>query len=534
MTRLTFFSFFIFSTTQLVGNFSFSQPDWVKSNGKSALYPEQLFLTGFSPTHLSGDNDKANCAQQAINNARGQLIQKIRVTLQTNVIGIKEESGKKFSEYFSFATQASSSLEIEGLQFDSFYDDDDEICYGFAFVKREVLIGSYNDKVKNLRKEIQSRLASGKHYEKQNNKTKAREEYLACYPLFQRLQEAQAIVTSARLSSAIESMFAELDTVVTEDEISLTKIREALERLVQKPIHNAEDFAWNIAYDLMEQLKITNASILVMPFIYRDTKMSSQFARYFKPILETKIFELAKWKIVQQASGIQPKSNDIAREFAVASGADYVLSGSYWEETGGIKFVVTLRNVDDGAITASVIASLDSSIVSDIPYSFKPENAVQALADQKVFSSGEVINGGLNLEVWTNKGNDNLVFTKGDTMQVYIRVNMPCYIRFIYHLADGKRALLLENHYIKEADVNRVYTNESLKFFCDAPFGGENLQVFARTEEKFEPVETVNIDGYDILKDDLKEFVPATRGFKKVKQNTMQAETRLVITTMEK
>ena len=116
-------------------------------------------------------------------------------------------------------------------------------------------------------------------------------------------------------------------------------------------------------------------------------------------------------------------------------------------------------------------------------------------------------------------------------MQAYVRVNMPSYIRFIYHLADGERTLLLDNYYIDESKVNMVYQIPE-EFVCAAPFGAEFLQAFARTEA-FEPLKTTGVDGYDMIDENLNEFLPRMRGFKKLKKEVQQAENMVVITTME-
>ena len=196
-----------------------------------------------------------------------------------------------------------------------------------------------------------------------------------------------------------------------------------------------------------------------------------------------------------------------------------------------MKFLATLRRVSDSRIVASAEALISFSALEKSQLDIKPQNFSNALSDPKIFNKDEVIGGGLNLEVWTNKGIDNVLYTKGETMQAYVRVNMPSYIRFIYHLADGERTLLLDNYYIDESKVNMVYQIPE-EFECAAPFGAEFLQAFARTE-RFEPLKTTDIDGYDIIDENLSEFIPRMRGFKKFNKEVQQAENMVVITTLK-
>jgi hypothetical protein len=197
-----------------------------------------------------------------------------------------------------------------------------------------------------------------------------------------------------------------------------------------------------------------------------------------------------------------------------------------------MRVIATLQQLSDNRTVASGEAAVDDQVLQKSGLKLEPQNFQAALSDQKQFDSAEVVGGGLTLEVWTNKGSEDLMFTRGERMQAYVRVNMPCHVRFIYHLADGKRALLLNDYFIDESKVNVVYPIPG-EFVCDAPFGVEFLQAFARTEQ-FDPVQTREVDGNNVLVEDLEGFLVNQRGMKRVKQGTLQVETRLVMTTMEK
>ncbi|HCA78698.1 MAG TPA: hypothetical protein DEP53_03085 [Bacteroidetes bacterium] len=502
------------------------KPDWVKEYGKSISYPEQLYLTGFGMHKVTGGIDRATSLRKATESARGNLIQSVRVSLQSTSGMIVEERNQRISSYFSSATQATSSMEIQGLELKTFYDDDEEMSYALAYVSRAHLASLYKEKESKLRKSIRQSLDAGKTDEEQGLKTKALDEYLACYPLFRQLEEAQAILLAVRTGTV--KAIAELEGDMAKDEVDESAIREAVRRLVQRPMVSAEDLAWYLAYCLKEQLNLKEATLLVTPFTYRDTKMGSPFSRFFKQVLESRVAEVARWTPVQQ--DLKSRSLEIVGDTIRSPQADYILRGTYWERENGIKFISTFQRVSDGKMIGSAEAVIDTSILEKTPLSLKPQNFAAALSDQKQFGKDEALPSGLSLEVWTNKGTDDLVFSKGERMQAYVRVNMPCYIRFIYHLADGKRALLVDNHYIDQSKVNRVYPIPE-EFECDEPFGAEFLQAFARTEE-FEPVHTQEVEGYKILQEDLERFLASQRGMKKVKRDTLQAETRLVMTTV--
>ncbi len=70
-------------------------PDWVKNQGKSAKYSELRYLTGFGMAKVDKSGNKADATQLASDNAKKNLIEKIRVNVSSNVVSKNEETEKK-------------------------------------------------------------------------------------------------------------------------------------------------------------------------------------------------------------------------------------------------------------------------------------------------------------------------------------------------------------------------------------------------------------------------------------------------------
>lgn len=488
---------------------SAEEPEWVSRSGKSPAFPETQFLTGYGAASAGSGISKEQAEQSALENARKNLIEKISISITSVTTAKTEEAGDKYSSFFNSAVQSASNLDIQGLGSERYYNNN--IAYAFVYVKREALQSTYQQKINSLKNELESKLKIAKSLETQNKATPALNEYLSCMPVVRRLEEAQTIFAFVKLSNTL----TELEKSASANEITSASIREAISKLTQKPITSIDDLAWYLAFQLKEQVERKNQAapaIFVTPLFFQDTKMGSSFSRYFNQVLEQKIGEAAQWNVVQ-------------------ANAPMILTGSYWEQPEKIKFIVTVRTVNEGKILASAEASVDAKVIASTGKNLKPENIQSALLDQKIFAQGESAGGGLSLEAWTNKQTQGNLFTENERMTVTVRVNMPCYLRFIYHMADGSRILLLNEYFIDQSKVNLAYQIPT-EFECSPPFGSEVLQIFARTE-KFEPVATKSIDGYDYLAEDLQKFVVKTRGMKQVKPNTMQAETRITITTMK-
>ncbi len=216
--------------------------------------------------------------------------------------------------------------------------------------------------------------------------------------------------------------------------------------------------------------------------------------------------------------------------FAQASGASAVLKGTYWDEGDDVRCIAKVVRIVDSRYVGGAEAVLSRSALENRHLALRPQNFNRIVKDQKAYDIGEKQGQKVKLDVWTNKGKENLVFAEGDTMQVFVRVDRPCYIRMVYHLASGQKILLGEDSYLIEGgNVNTPIPLQ--QFVCRPPFGGEMLHVFA-SSEKFTPARVSEVDGYVILQEDMKEFLAVTRGMKVTTAGTFQAEASISLTTV--
>ena len=494
------------------------KPAWVTGQGQSTKYSRLIYLTGYGVAHLGRQDNSEDRKQQAVEAARRNLIEQIQVKIRSESTTSLQATNIDYSDFYASTTVSSSSLEIWGLEASTYYDRRKKLWHALVATRKDQLLESYRRKTEGLAGEIKEHFEAGLSREAAGQPTEALAEYLLCYPLFDHFQEAANLMFAVG-AVTFESSFGELPAT-PRGKITRAMLREAVDHLIERPIRNAKDLAWSLAYQLDKQLDSPGGSVMTTPFTFQDTRMGSPFARYFQPILDHQLTSMARWGIVPQTAQFE------------AGGQRYVLTGRYWDQPAGIKLMAEVRRIPDGELVASADVLVAASILQATNRDLKPQNFSTALSEQKQFRKDEVIGGGLMVDVWTDRGAENLLYTDGEILRIYVRVNVPSYIRMIYHFADGTRTLLMDSHYIDDTKVNKVYQLPD-EFECAPPFGPEVLQVFARTEP-FDPVETVEEDGYYILKDDLPQFLAQTRGFKRKKPETMQAERRVRITTLAK
>lgn len=521
-------------------------PDWVVNYGKSQRYPSSRYLVGFGSASGT-DSDAYNVAQD---NARADIAKAIVVYVEDEFTTLTEEDREKFSRYTSSVTQSSTSLHIMGLKAELYMDRESSnpTTYVLVHVSRADLNRMYSQKRTNLCGKINRIIEDARLDERNSKPVDASTKYLSLYPLYEELAEAETILMVSSRVSSISDAFDELEKETqgtAEDSylqlhstesplMSQAEVTNKIDQLLSQPMSSMNDVARAVVLRLSRQVNQPSGPVFVSPFTYQDTKMSSRFARYFRALLETQLGQV-NWNITDATKSFKPRSRQITRDLTVDSGAEQLLSGTYWEHGDRIKFMTSLRDVNTGKTLAGVEVSFDRTVVATAGLNLKPENYETALIEQQAFREDEIVSSQLQVDVWTNKGDENLLFTEDEEMKVYVRVNRSAHIRLLYILADGQYTLLYDDYYIDQSKVNHAVEVPEL-FECAPPFGAEMLVVVARTE-KFEPLETVEKYGYYFLKaTNAKDAAAQVRGMKIKKQKIseiQQTEEKIVITTME-
>ena len=314
-----------------------------------------------------------------------------------------------------------------------------------------------------------------------------------------------------------------LRQAVTAEILKADTVREK-ETGAVRPIRSVEDLADYLVRHLVSGTSGGPSTVAVSPFTYQETQIGSRLSRYLQEMMENRLVQAGGWKVVQAARTGQGHSS--------IAGPSYTVTGTYWEGKGTLKFVARFKQVSEGRIVASAETVVPAAVIREARMEFLPQNFNQLEKDRQALGKATTPSGDLKVDLFTNKGTRDLVFTGGDTMRVYFKANMPCYVRLVYRQADGKKRLLKDNERFDLNDVKMGY-KEMGSWESTVPFGAELLQAFARTEA-FEEARVQIEDGDKFLAEDLQSFVIRTRGMKSISTRASQAEARLVITTVEK
>jgi hypothetical protein len=251
---------------------------------------------------------------------------------------------------------------------------------------------------------------------------------------------------------------------------------------------------------------VKGGDILVPPLLFQNSDFTSSFGNYASRKLES--------RVTSRLRGGRDK---------------LVFRGTYWESGDSVELHIIAQSVDSGQKVGNGFSEFP---VSAIPpgYDLKPQNAEEALKSQYAIADGAIVDGGLQVEVWTNRGRneDVLVFEGGDTLQLYFKVNQPAYLQVTYDLATGEKVLLEESYYIGMDKVNQV-VRYPYEFEVVPPFGVERLMVSAFSQKPPAPNVLIDyIDGerYEVF-GNTKAVVAQTRGLRKKQQDSGDTDVKV-------
>ncbi len=507
------------------------EPDWVRTLGKSAAHPPSSYLTGFG---MSPDDRSMSASEKlsyARNAAAGSLVASLQVHVSSEDIvdrfSVVVNNDEELVDQYKSRTVLKSSLNLEGLRFEEYAGRRGGATCALAILDRAEAAQHYRTKFGSKMKQLVQHQAAGNRQLAAKKIDLARRTYADCNRLVSEVEEI--ILIQELLGSKAN---------VTADELKqILSVRSEARALWQKRAETMTEAAAQLA-DKLALRELSPGKIQINALMLDDSYQYSQFSSRFRPMLESAVAEkTGLTPLLLGETAFRPHSSGLARRASADGAAAYLLTGSYFVKEDEVHFYIRLSRT----ATSEVVATADGRMVlkGAAGVELKPQNFLEVLKDRRVFASRDLVSGGLSLEVWTNRGADGLALADGDDITLYARVNKPCYLRFIYHLANGARVVpdpLYLNYAIGRDKVNKVVELPG-EFEACAPFGSETMQFFASTVEFPEmAIVTRVFDGesYEVLGDSLAQSNVRHRGLRRKTTGAEVAELRLPLTTVPK
>jgi len=507
------FTFFVFSL--IAFNLFAQEPAWVSYERRNAKFPNSRYLIGFSSETVVKEEPREDILERLSGYAKDKLVQSIVTDIQSTIaLEINTLNGETREELKS-SSVSSANATIAGLKIETYFNDSkkETIAYAFAYAEKAEVIKYYENELKSYLDKFKTQFGIAENHIAQGNNQKALKILFGFQTQFREVEHAQMLLVTMTGDYNLSA------TKRSEMNLYKTKVEQKINAIRSNQQFSLEDAAYYIAFAMSTQIEDKSTPISINSFTFEDTPMGSPFSRRLKFAIEQKL-TLEGFTVTNEAESVPNLM---------------ILNGTYWEESDKLKIITILRTKQDSKAVSSSECYLPKSTLMNNGIVYKPENYKQALINMKEFAANEVVGGNLDIVLYTNKGKDNLIYTEGEILKLFVRANKECYLRIVYYLADGSKVLLLDNYYINRENVNKTY-ELPYTFECAEPFGVETLQLNAQSEP-FEELYTEEQYGYEFITEGIASIQVKSRGFKKVKSTKaeeIKAERRLVFTTMKR
>ena len=485
--------FFLFLLLLFSQSFA-AAPDWVKTFGVDSPYSTEEFLTGFAMVNRNEDNSLLKAREISL----GDLTGKIETKVYSDITLRESDGTDGYSSSSSMLTRCTVDITVSGVDFDVF--EDRTHFYTLAFIPISELLAFYINNASILFLDINSSYNNAQGYINENKSASALSELYDAKKNIINFYEQFSLYTAINPHAGESSFFQDINNLNNlqsfknlENDISII-----LEKL-EDPYSINFDQAIDKISVILKRQGISGGNINVPPFNFEQTSFSSEFGRYGSSLLQSSLMET----LDRSSETLTFRSN-------------------YWVQDKLIHMTVLAINEDGEKLAqASVRFPYDSSI--DF-YELKPQNFEESMIALREFADGALTDGGLNIDIWTNKGRDedSPVYENGETLQLFMRVNQPSFLQITYHLATGQSVLLEKSFYIGMDKVNRT-VKLPYDFEVQPPLGIEQLIVTAYSIEPPEAntiLEYIDGEEYEVFSS-MTAITEQSRGLrKKQEENT--------------
>ncbi len=498
-----FLFLWLFATAQLL----VALPKWATTMGSDTPYPPRLYYTGFGMARRAGDD--ATALETAKSQAAADLSASVVVHLKSKLFTITTDDGRRFTQEATAVSESSSSMELVGIEFDierNFLN-----YYALARASKNALANHYAKRLEQAYSEINSLHAEATRLEQKKSYDAAYQRYLSVLPALESFFFDYPVYSVVTGNSVLPSIGGITGGQVDELLDLRTEIRSKIAALENRKPDNLDEALETIVKHF-EAEQLPKGSYQFVNLTYQDTDFSSQFGAFVAGKLESLLVPVIYGS---QSGGI--------------------IRGTYWERGESIELHIIARRQNGTVVGSSQVQFPLSSVPPTI--SIKPRNFEQAMVDARVVAEGAIVDGSINVEVWTNKGKneDRLVFFEGEEVQFYFRVNQPAFLQMTDVLVTGDKVLLEESFYIGIDKVNMV-VRYPYKFEPVPPLGVERVIITAyETPAPTPNVVLIEIEGHEYpVFEDFNELYSRTRGLRRKTDDKRQenvGEAVLTITT---
>lgn len=186
-------------------------PTWMNPKMREMYYSSDDYFTGFMPGSIRAGESSADAMIRVKDDAQSELIRSIRVIVETktNKTDQQLQSGDSFifTSLYKNAVQTTAGAKIIGVKTDSYYDEKDNLVYGFAYLEREAMIKYYHNQIELNMQKIADAIKNAEQLNAEGLKVKARQICKEGVDFIANIEYAQDILSAVDKGATPASLF---------------------------------------------------------------------------------------------------------------------------------------------------------------------------------------------------------------------------------------------------------------------------------------------------------------------------------------
>jgi hypothetical protein len=492
-------------------------PAWVQNQGADpGTYPDARYLTGYGLSTPGGT--EADQRRQALAMARDALASSIRTHVTSEFSSRVTQQDKHMSHYAQNLVRTRADLELDGLDtLLTWQDGKKNITYALAVL----------DKVKTLQLlDTQLRRQAG--------------ECASLYASARAAGDTAGLIRAQHLREGMEEQLL-IHAVLSPGATptlpgpSAAEINGELRRIFGAG-KGLDGYVALAALDLSADLP-KGINVLMDRITFSDTPFCGSLSAYLEPALSSRLAAFGQVKILDKTQGRNAiQGGDLSGDLASAMQSQAAVRGTINDLGEQVNLILTV-NAATGEQLATASVDMPALLIRKAGLKLVPDNyqeARQALA----ICDAQVQATKLQVKLVLDRGNGG-IYRKGDRMHLFLKANMDCYVKLLYHQVDGTKVLIFPNKYHPDARIqkDRLYQippdDNSFELQVEPPFGSEMVKLIACTDPIDVQGNDPDVNGLSVVRDDLASLLGRTRSILLKKAEVQYSEATAVVNTME-
>ena len=491
-----------------------SAPAWVQNGADPQAYPPARYLTGYGLSSPGGS--QAEQRQQAMAMAQEALAASIRTHILSDFTSRVTQQDQQGSHFARSQVRIQADVELDGLDTVLVWvDAKRKLTCALAVLDKPRALGLLEEKLGRQARECLSGFDLARSSDNVSGLLQARQ-------LRGRIEEGLLIgaVLAGTMADPACPCLSDID------------------RELGRVLAGRKDLGAFVAIAALELgSHLPRGLRLLMDRVtFADTPFRGSFSGYLEQALGSALIASGQVRVLDKGAGRDAvRTGEMASGLPETLGSQAVLRGVCFDL--GKEVQVDLRvTALGGEELAATTLKIPAALLRGAGLKLVPDNYEEARKALEICSN-QVLDSKLKVRLALDRGDGGL-YRPGDKLYLFLKANLDCCVKVIYHQVDGRNVQLFPNEYQSDPRIqkDRLYQipPENAPFNLEVlePFGVEIVQVLACTDPLERAGQDGALKGLPVVSEDLGGLLGRTRGIALRKAESQYAEATAVVNTV--